>query len=110
MCGAANNQLAAHDDRSRIADAGVLYAPDYVVNAGGVINIADELQGLSGPLSGEHGHYDHDRAFARVAGIRDTVANVLRAAGDEGITTADAADRIAERRIEAAAARSERQA
>ena len=99
VCGAANNQLATHDDRSRIADAGVLYAPDYVVNAGGVINIADEL----------HGHYDHDRAFARVADIRDTVANVLRVARDEGITTADAADRIAERRI-AAAPRPEREA
>jgi glutamate dehydrogenase/leucine dehydrogenase len=94
VCGAANNQLATHDDRFRIADAGVLYAPDYVVNAGGVINIADEL----------HGAYDHDRAFARVATIGETVAGVLRTARDEGITTADAADRIAERRIEAARA------
>jgi glutamate dehydrogenase/leucine dehydrogenase len=98
VCGAANNQLADHDDRSRIADAGVLYAPDYVANAGGVINIADEL----------HGTYDHDRAYTRVAGIRETMAEVLRTARDEGITTADAADRLAERRI--AAARPEREA
>ncbi len=95
VCGAANNQLAEHDDRFRIADAGVLYAPDYVVNAGGVINIADELQGPNGT-------YDRERAFARVAGIRETIANVLRTARDEGLTTADAADRLAERRIAAA--------
>ena len=92
VCGAANNQLAERDDRSRIADAGVLYAPDYVANAGGVINIADEL----------HGTYEKDRAYVRVAGIRETMTAVLRTARDEGITTADAADRIAERRIEAA--------
>jgi leucine dehydrogenase len=102
VCGAANNQLATFEDRFRIADAGVLYAPDYVVNAGGVINIADELQGPGGPLSGQHGAYDHDRAFARVATIGESVAGVLRTARDEGITTADAADRVAERRIEAA--------
>lgn len=92
VCGAANNQLAEHDDRSRITDAGVLYAPDYVANAGGVINIADEL----------HGTYDRERAYARVAGIRETMTSVLRVARDEGISTADAADRVAERRIEAA--------
>jgi glutamate dehydrogenase/leucine dehydrogenase len=91
VCGAANNQLADHDDRYRLADAGVLYAPDYVVNAGGVINIADEL----------HGAYRPERAFERVAGIRQAIANILRTAREEGITTADAADRIAERRIEA---------
>lgn len=94
VCGAANNQLADHDDRYRLADAGVLYAPDYVVNAGGVINIADEL----------HGTYRQERAFERVAGIREAIANILRTAREEGVTTADAADRIAERRIEAARA------
>jgi valine dehydrogenase (NAD+) len=92
VCGAANNQLAESSDATRLADAGVLYAPDYVVNAGGVINIADEL----------HGTYSRERAFARVAGIRETMTTVLRTAEDEGITTAEAADRIAERRIAAA--------
>jgi leucine dehydrogenase len=94
VCGAANNQLATPADAVRLAEREVLYAPDYVANAGGVINIADEL----------HGTYDHDRAFARVAGIQQTMANVLRTARDEGITTADAADALAERRIEAARA------
>jgi len=92
VCGAANNQLATPEDGFRLARRGVLYAPDYVANAGGVINIADEL----------HGVYDHDRAWARVAGIRETMANVLATADAEGITPAEAADRIAERRIDAA--------
>ena len=89
VCGAANNQLATPEDGSRIHERGVLYAPDYVVNAGGVINIADELRG----------RYDRERAWARVAGIGETMAGVLRTADDEGITPAEAADRIAERRI-----------
>jgi glutamate dehydrogenase/leucine dehydrogenase len=92
VCGAANNQLATPEDGFRIHERGVLYAPDYVVNAGGVINIADELRG----------RYDRERAWARVAGIGETMAGVLRTADDEGITPAEAADRIAERRIEAA--------
>ena len=92
VCGAANNQLATPGDGSRIHERGVLYAPDYVVNAGGVINIADELRG----------RYDRERAWARVAGIGETMAGVLRTADAEGITPAEAADRVAERRIEAA--------
>jgi len=92
VCGAANNQLATPEDGSRLAERGVLYAPDYVANAGGVINIADELQG----------RYDRDRAWARVAGIGVTMAEVLRTADDERLTPAEAADRIAERRIAAA--------
>ena len=92
VVGAANNQLAETADADRLADRGVLYAPDYVANAGGVINIADELHG-----------YHHDRAWARVAGIRDTMAAVLVTAEAEGITPEAAADRIAERRIATAA-------
>ena len=93
VCGAANNQLATPEDGSRLHERGVLYAPDYVVNAGGVINIADELRG----------RYDRERAWARVAGIGETITGVLRTADDEGITPAEAADRIAERRIAAKA-------
>ena len=47
VCGAANNQLAHHGHREALADRGMLYAPDYVVNAGGLIQVADELQGFS---------------------------------------------------------------
>ena len=89
VVGSANNQLATPQDAQRIADSGVLYAPDYVVNAGGVINIAHE-----------RGGYDRRRAEARIRGIHDTVHRVLDLAAEEGLTTAAAADRLAERRIE----------
>ncbi len=91
VVGCANNQLATPQDAQRIADSGVLYAPDYVTNAGGVINIAQE-----------RGGYDRARAEERIRGIHDTILRVLDLADAEGITTAAAADLLAERRIEAA--------
>ena len=101
VVGSANNQLATDDDGARIQDAGVLYAPDYVVNAGGVINIAEE----------QHG-YDRARADERIKGIHDNLLGVLDLAEADGLTTAEAADRFAERRIQAArdARRAERTA
>jgi leucine dehydrogenase len=90
VVGSANNQLAEPADADRLAQAGVLYAPDYVVNAGGVINIAEELRG-----------YHRERAYAQVRRIFDTTASVIETAEAEGITTAAAADRVAERRMEA---------
>lgn len=91
VVGSANNQLATPQDAQRIHDSGVLYAPDYVVNAGGVINIAHE-----------HGGYDRSRADEQIRGIHATVHRVLDLADAEGITTAAAADLVAERRIEQA--------
>jgi leucine dehydrogenase len=91
VVGSANNQLATRQDAQRIHGTGVLYAPDYVVNAGGVINIAEEKRG-----------YDRSRAYERIRGIRTTVHRVLDLAENEGITTSEAADRLAERRIEEA--------
>jgi leucine dehydrogenase len=91
VVGSANNQLETQQDAQRIHDSGVLYAPDYVVNAGGVINIAEERHG-----------YDRARAEQRIRRIHDTVLEVLELAEGEGCTTAAAADRLAERRIEAA--------
>jgi glutamate dehydrogenase/leucine dehydrogenase len=73
-----------------LADSGVLYAPDFVVNAGGVINIAEEPAG-----------YDHDRAWRRIAGIGATLHHVLDRAESDRITPAEAADRLAVERIEA---------
>ena len=97
VCGSANNQLATDADGERLAERGILYAPDYVVNAGGVINIASEAA---------HERYDRQAAFARVAGIHDTVLAILRLADEEGLTPVHAADHLARRRIaEAAAAR-----
>jgi len=90
VCGAANNQLATDEDDDRLAAAGVLYAPDYVANAGGVINIADETA---------PGGYDRERAWARVATIGDTLRRVLALADELGCTPAEAADRLAESRL-----------
>jgi leucine dehydrogenase len=92
VCGSANNQLADSADGRRLADIGVLYAPDFVVNAGGVINIAEEPAG-----------YDHDRAWQRISGIADTLHRVLDRAEHDHSTPAEAADRLAEDRIEAMA-------
>ena len=100
VCGSANNQLADEADGERIAARGVLYAPDYVANAGGVINIAVEAAG---------GTYDRDGAFRRVATIHDTLLRVFALADELGITTAAAADRLAEQRIAAAPAATARQ-
>ncbi len=80
------------EDDERLADRGILYVPDYVANAGGVINIAEEPAG-----------YDHARAWRRIEGIADTVRSVIAVAERDGITPAAAADRYAEERIEAVA-------
>ena len=93
VCGAANNQLATDDDAEQLAADGILYAPDYVVNAGGVINIAAETA---------PGGYDRERAMQRVAGIADTLRAVFSLADRHGIPTGAAADRLAEDRLAAA--------
>lgn len=89
VCGAANNQLRDPADARRLKDRGVVYAPDYIVNAGGVINVYFELAGS----------YDRGRAMAKATEIHDTTALVLRRSHDEGITTVQAADALAEQRI-----------
>jgi leucine dehydrogenase len=93
ICGCANNQLETDADGDRLADRDVLYAPDYVVNAGGVINIAQEL----GP-----GGYDHDRAWDQIAGIRETLGKIFALADEQRVTPAQAADRVAETRLASA--------
>ncbi|MGV9313979.1 Leu/Phe/Val dehydrogenase [Streptomyces sp. NPDC003691] len=88
VCGAANNQLAHPGVEKDLADRGILYAPDYVVNAGGVIQVADELNG-----------FDFDRCKAQAARIYDTTLEIFAHANSEGVPPAVAADRIAERRM-----------
>jgi valine dehydrogenase (NAD+) len=94
VCGSANNQLETPADGQRLADSGVLFAPDYVVSAGGVINIAEERTGRG---------YDRDRAWQRIAGIEGTLATVFDRADVDGVTPEVAADRVAEARIDAVA-------
>ena len=88
VCGAANNQLAHPGVEKDLADRGVLYAPDYVVNAGGVIQVADELLG-----------FDFARAKAKSAKIFDTTLSIFERAETDGVPPAVAADRIAELRM-----------
>ncbi|MDQ3897984.1 MAG: valine dehydrogenase [Actinomycetota bacterium] len=96
VVGSANNQLADGVASARLlAETGVLYAPDFVANAGGLINIAEELA---------PGGYRPDRARTAVQRIFDTVTSVLQAAEVDGVTTAEAADRRAENRIAALSA------
>nr|WTB32271.1 valine dehydrogenase [Streptomyces sp. NBC_00830] len=88
VCGAANNQLAHPGVEKDLADRSILYAPDYVVNAGGVIQVADELHG-----------FDFDRCKAKASKIFDTTLAIFARAKDDGIPPAAAADRIAEQRM-----------
>jgi leucine dehydrogenase len=91
VAGAANNQLATPEDADRLAAAGILYAPDYVVNSGGVIWLAGyETLG-----------WDEARMQARLAGIDGVLSDVFATAERDGITPAAAADRLAADRIAA---------
>jgi valine dehydrogenase (NAD+) len=88
VCGAANNQLAHPGIEKLLEDRGVLYAPDYVVNSGGVIQVADEIEG-----------FVFERARAKATGIFDTTRRIFALAAEEGVPPAVAADRLAERRM-----------
>ncbi len=90
VCGGANNQLANGATAERMAARGIVYAPDFLVNAGGVIQVSDELHG-----------FDMDRARARTATIFEHTLEVLSGAATDGVTPAVAADRLAERRMAA---------
>jgi len=88
VAGSANNQLERAEHGEALADAGILYAPDYVINAGGLINVADELQG-----------YNPERAKARIQSIYRTLREIFHIARDRHISTAAAADAFAEERV-----------
>ncbi|MBD1372994.1 Glu/Leu/Phe/Val dehydrogenase [Hazenella sp. IB182357] len=89
VAGAANNQLKESRHGDLLAEKGIYYAPDYVINAGGVINVADELIG-----------YNRDRALKKVEGIYDNIMKVFAIAERDGIASYQAANRLAEERIE----------
>lgn len=89
VAGGANNQLHVPEKHAAaLAARDILYAPDYVANAGGVINVYSELTS-----------WTRERALRKADGIFDTVLGVFQLAKEQGITTALAADRLAERRI-----------
>lgn len=91
VVGAANNQLATDQDAQRLADRGILYAPDYLVNAGGIINVFFEH---------EKETYDAEGARAKVREIGDTLRKIYELSEAENILPVQAADRIAEERFQ----------
>ena len=88
VCGAANNQLDHAGIEKRMDDRGILFAPDYLVNSGGVIQVSDELHG-----------FDFERAKRKVTSIFETTREVFELADGEGVPPVTAADRLAERRM-----------
>ncbi|GAB3705493.1 Glu/Leu/Phe/Val dehydrogenase dimerization domain-containing protein [Mariniluteicoccus flavus] len=94
VCGVANNQLATPADGRRLRDAGILYAPDYVVNAGGMMHASGDIFGA----------YDPAAVGDRIAGIRATMADIARRADAEDAPTSDVADAMARARVAAGAA------
>ncbi|MBC1615879.1 Glu/Leu/Phe/Val dehydrogenase [Listeria booriae] len=90
VCGSSNNQLLQTIHHGQmLADRGILYAPDYIVNAGGVINVADELS-----------RYNEERAKHKIGEIYGQIGKVFDIAKEEKILPAQAANRMAEQRME----------
>jgi leucine dehydrogenase len=89
IAGAANNQLAEERHGDELEKRKILYAPDYVINAGGLINVYGELMGWSS-----------ERSKRKAGEIYDTLLQLFELARKEGLHTYEAADRLAERRIE----------
>ena len=90
VAGAANNQLLESRHASALRERGILYAPDYVINAGGIINVSVELL---------PGGYDEARATAQVATVYDNLRQVFAISRKEGIPTSEAASRLAHQRL-----------
>ena len=89
VAGAANNQLLEDRHGEELRDAGILYAPDFAINSGGVIAIACELAG-----------YGRDAALDMAdRRVPDTISDVIARSKSDGVTTAEAANRLAEARI-----------
>jgi leucine dehydrogenase len=88
ICGAANNQLATNAIGDEVEKRGIVYAPDYAVNAGGVMNVALEITG-----------YNRERAMRMMRTIYHNLTRIYEIADRDGIPTYKAADRMAEERI-----------
>jgi leucine dehydrogenase len=89
ICGAANNQLSTNAIGDEVEKRGILYAPDYAVNAGGVMNVSLEIDG-----------YNRERAMRMMRTIYHNLTRIFEIAERDGIPTYKAADRMAEERIE----------
>jgi leucine dehydrogenase len=92
VAGGANNQLAEHRHGDALMELGILYAPDYVINAGGLMNVFVELEG-----------YSRERAFEKTTQVYESLMQVYAISREEKIATHRAADRLAEKRIKSIA-------
>ena len=90
VAGAANNQLETEEDGFELQRRGIVYAPDYAINGGGLINVAAELEG-----------YNKELVLSKVSNIKSTIASILELATSENIPPHVAADRMAEQRLAA---------
>ncbi len=90
VCGSANNQLAEDRHGEMLQERGILYAPDYIVNAGGVLSGLDSLR---------PGGFQRQRAMERVARIYETMEKVIAIAREQNVPTYRAADMLAEQHI-----------
>jgi leucine dehydrogenase len=89
VAGAANNQLKDDTKHAQmLKDRGILYAPDYAINSGGLINVANEIEG-----------YNRERAFRQAEGIYDMLMKIYSQADIDGVTTHEAASKVAEQRM-----------
>ncbi|MBI1807168.1 MAG: Glu/Leu/Phe/Val dehydrogenase [Ignavibacteria bacterium] len=89
IAGGANNQLADEGKHGQmLIERGIIYAPDYAINAGGLISVANELEG-----------HTHERAMKQAEGIYDTITKIFAIAKRENIPTYEASNRLAEERI-----------
>jgi leucine dehydrogenase len=89
VAGAANNQLASVEDGARLTERGILYAPDYVINAGGIINVSIEVEGK----------YDAERARVKVENIYHALKRVFEISKEKDISTNEASNLLAEERL-----------
>ena len=97
VAGVANNQLAEARHDQLLHDRGILYAPDYVINAGGMLNASGDI----------FGQYDVNQVMARVTGLYDATLRILEMAQQEGRLTSEVADDLARQKIAAGRASKE---
>ncbi|MDI3269758.1 MAG: Glu/Leu/Phe/Val dehydrogenase [Bacillota bacterium] len=90
VAGSANNQLKEAEDGRRLQRRGILYAPDYIINAGGLIQVADELDPRG---------FHEERVLAKTKAIKESLLQIFALSKEKGISTAEAADRLVEEKL-----------
>ena len=89
IAGSANNQLLHESHGKKLQEKGILHAPDYIINSGGLIQVADELYGVN-----------HERVLAKTKHIYDAILEVYKLAEADGVCTMESANKMCEKRME----------